>query len=176
MVNQNNVRDGIIRVGSSIVAGLGLVVGIASLVDQSEKEVYSGNIGGFKVAYSEDIDSFNPARLFGYNRMTVTKGDVTYIFIDDVAENGIEWKNDVALRIESDRLERVVIKKKGVEIRYSIDDAANTTIDGRHVIKVFENANRLYNDIRLMARERLREQYLAEHSFVEDALKIKNDR
>lgn len=147
--------------------------GISKLVENIGEEVYRGEIDEYSVVYEEGKISSQGNSSFIENRMTLKKGDVSYIFTDAAGETDIDWKNEIKPNFEKDKLEKIILKI-GDELKtYNIffSDNLKYTIETKNKKEIFNKADLLYNSLREKIREELRNKYQQEQKTIIEHLK-----
>jgi hypothetical protein len=145
-----------------IITGIVLVVIVGGAIlfyNLSGEVIFKGSIEGKEVIYTEKkVAPINRV----HNTMIVQDQMKTYKMYD-YDETSIDWKNENKPNFEQDKLDKVIITENGEEKTYNASEKNPDFIDGQHVIKVFEQADELYNGLRNSIRTELREQYKREH-------------
>src|SRR3989344_4979205 len=172
MLRLNNIYKSTRRYIFKVVAGTLIIAGLAEMIRNIGEEVYRGNIDDQEVVYEEGIANIvETKRDFLGNKMTVSKGNTTYILLDEKDKTPISWKQETAPEYNADKLEKVVIKTSSETRIYDIDDINAETLDGKHAGVVFDEANTIYNNLRTHIREQLRSDYQKRLSPIEKILK-----
>lgn len=160
----------ILKKHSKDIAGFlvisGVVAGIRSCAVNLGEVVYQGTIQGKQVRYEEGRFSLGENDNFLCNVMTIKDGEKTYIFEDEKGERNIWNKKDVT-KIYKDSLERVTIITPKGRIWYHPDTLFGPsigTLEKRHEDEVMTESNRIYNDLRLVIRNKVQAKKEKEHS------------
>ncbi len=173
MSRLNRICQGVKKYATEIVTGVAIVgaaVGIRSCAKNMGEEVYRGNINDKEVVYEEGRFSLKGDAMLRENRMRVKKGDITYIFEDISKETNIDWKKELEPDFKNDKLEKVVIDY-GDKREYFHLKISDSSLDGKHTKKIFDEANSMYSELRTKIREQLREDYQKQLKSIEQTLK-----
>jgi len=161
---------GKIAIGTGILGGA--LFGIGSCIQSIGEEVARRTINGQEVVYEEGrhVGPKYEGPFDTINKMTVVKGDKKYTLIDERRETNINWKSDEEPNFKIDELERIIVENtktgESEEFWYfgKMSDWDPSTIVERRNKAVFEEGNKMYNDLRTKIRELLRSEYGAQPS------------
>ena len=84
MLIRNNTYRGIKKRREKIIIGVFSVGIVAGALLFMGRDIYKGNIDGYSIVYEEDRLSKRGVDHLQENRMTIQKGDTTYIFEDSI--------------------------------------------------------------------------------------------
>lgn len=152
------------RLSATLGASLG-IIGVGLLAnDYSGRKVYGAQIGDFKVSYFENIG----LGIFGQNRneVIIRDGNKSYTLVDSKHENGVDFSTAVDSSV---RLEKVILQGKARHefIRGYIENDIQRQLGE----EVFVESDKAYNATRVLARNKLRGDYIGDVTSAIEAIK-----
>ncbi len=140
-----NEDASLLRIVVLTLLGTGIGLFISNSPKGPGREVYNGNIGDKKVVYFERGDQ---------NQMSISDPNAVYTLIDHYHSKNVEDQNFTGQSIE-----RIIVEENSKKETFDRTSERYTSPRQEYTERLFEKADKLYNDTRAQIREQIKAEY-----------------